>query len=173
MPNDGFLVSAKLVREVGYLSDGVETECEFTFPLRAALRGGAFFFVDSLVSVYRESAESLMRGPNTAALDAAFTIWSMRRELAKVADTELREHLRSIVYQATVYCGLRRRRRLEALKWASHPRFGVRWWGKESLGVISALLFPHLRERLKHLRDTAVRQHQAVRREKQEAEPAS
>jgi len=165
MPNDGFLVSSRLVRKIGYLSDGV-TDCEYAFGVRAALNGAELFFVDKLVSVYRHSAESLARGPSaksTSAVDMAFTIWRFRRALAEVADAQLREHLRSIVYRATVHCGLWQRRRLEALKWALHPRFGVRWWGKEGLGVVSALLFPRLRQRIKQFaRDGSVQRQKSA-----------
>jgi glycosyltransferase involved in cell wall biosynthesis len=160
MPNDGFLVSSRLVRNIGYVSDGV-TDCEYPFGVRAAVNGAELYFVDKLVAVYRESAESLGRGRNaekdTSAVDMAYTIWRFRRALAEVADAELREHLRSIVYRATVRCGLWQRRRLEALKWALHPRFGVRWWSKDGLGVVSAFLFPRLRQTIQRLaRDMGV-----------------
>jgi glycosyltransferase involved in cell wall biosynthesis len=152
LPNDGFLVRSRLVREVGYLSEGL-ADCEYAFGVKAAAQGAASWFVDQLVSVYRVSEESLTRGANashdTSTVDMAATVWRYRRQLAEVADPDLREHLRSIVYRAAVRHGLWQRGRAQALKWALQPRFGVRWWSRQGLGVVSAVLLPRLRERLK------------------------
>jgi glycosyltransferase involved in cell wall biosynthesis len=46
LPNDGFLARSRLVRDVGYLSDGV-LDCEYAFGVEAAAHGAAFFVVGS------------------------------------------------------------------------------------------------------------------------------
>jgi glycosyltransferase involved in cell wall biosynthesis len=162
-----FLVRAGLVRDIGYLCDWAEKassyDGEFEFGVKAAINGARFFLLSETVYVYRLSRESIGRGEHadadSCAIDAAYMIWLNRGLASSVADKELRKHIRGIIYRAVVSCGLRKNRRLEALTWALHPRLGVRWLGREGVGVISVLCFPGLREWLKR---TVRQRHEAA-----------
>ena len=153
-----FVVRASFLRPLGYATEGV-SDGEFAFGVKAALHGAQFYHVDNNVYVYRRSKLSIGRGStgDTASVDAAYMIWRYRHDISRVADDELLSHIRSIVYRAAVSSFLRRRRRLEALKWALHPRFGIRWFGRQGLGLLSALLPPDLRERIKSWLPAGVR----------------
>ena len=148
-----FVVRASAVRRSGgYATEGYFGG-EYIFGVKAALHDAQFYYVDNNVYVYRNSKLSLSRRSSDDTyvfdIDSAQTIWTYRHDISRVADDELRSHIRSIVYRAAVGSFLWKRRRLEALKWALHPRFGIRWFGRQGLGLLSALLSPDLRERIK------------------------
>jgi glycosyltransferase involved in cell wall biosynthesis len=69
-PNDGYLVRADVAREVLYRADyGAATD--FDFGLRLAERG-KFYYVDEFTAKYRNSDESVTRGPNWKSDDSAY-----------------------------------------------------------------------------------------------------
>ena len=152
-PNNGYLLRRSLAVTVGYHKDGISDGCDFAFGVELALAGARFFYIPIETTVYRLSPASVGRGRtagNAAAYDFARTVWTYRSALP-LGNRALRQHVRKVVHRAAIWCGMRRRHRVEALKWVFHPTIGVHWWGKEGLHVLFAILAPRIRARMKHL----------------------
>lgn len=150
-PNNGWLVRRSLACEVGYYEEGITDGCDFGFGINIALQGAIFFYLSKDIAVYRLSETSVVRGKGgkaTTSFDAARILWRCRHILPD--NSAVRARFRSNTYRAAVWCGLKGRNRLEALKWAVHPKLGIRWFGREGFGVISAMLFPNAREKLRN-----------------------
>jgi glycosyltransferase involved in cell wall biosynthesis len=149
-PNDGYLVRGPLARQVGYHRDDVKDGCDFAFGLNLALADAKFYCVDAYTAVYRFSATSVSRsaGRDTMSLDMAATTRKCLHLLDR-NDFEVRTKVRDDLYRAVVWCGLNRTRRVEALRWAISPRWGLRWWRREGVLAAAAIIAPGLRQRVR------------------------
>jgi glycosyltransferase involved in cell wall biosynthesis len=149
-PNNGYLVRSCLAREVGYHRDNVKDGCDFVFGLNLALTDATYFCVDAYTAVYRFSATSVSRsaGGGTMSLDIAATTRKCLHLLDR-NDVEVRAKVREELYRAVVWCGLHRTRRIEALRWAISPRWGLRCWRREGILAAAAIVAPRLRQRVR------------------------
>lgn len=151
-PNIGFLVRRSLALEVGYHHDPIRDGCDYAFGLRLAAAGARFWLVGSFTSVYRLSASSITRGPQSAAsciMDMAAVTRPFLDDLDP-QDVAVRDKVHADLYRAVVWCGLKRTRRLEVLRWALNSRWGLRWW-PQGLSALAALVAPGTRTEVKRL----------------------
>jgi glycosyltransferase involved in cell wall biosynthesis len=149
-PNDGYLLGSRLARHVGYHRAGVKDGCDFVFGVNLALAHAKFYCIDAHTAVYRLSNTSVSRsaGRGTMSLDIAATTRKCLHLLDR-DDVEVRAKVREELYRAVVWCGLHRTRRVEALRWAISPRWGLRWWRREGVLAASAIIAPDFRQRVR------------------------